>query len=134
MLWRKHRWNTLWNKVQQICVCVFSDLSPRVVEIKLKINKGDLIKLKSFYITKEIRNKRKRKPPEKEKIYANEGTGKIVICIQSNQKMGRRPRWISICFLKDIFSGFQVLLIMTRASINFLVEAFGWTQIFNLFG
>ena len=32
---------------------IFSDLSPRVMEIKIKINKWDLIKLKIFCTAKE---------------------------------------------------------------------------------
>ena len=46
------------------------DLSPRVMEIKAKINKFDLIKLKNFCIAKETINKMKRQPVEWEKIFA----------------------------------------------------------------
>ena len=38
---------------------IFLDLCPRVMEIKTKINKWDLIKLKSFCTAKEIINKTK---------------------------------------------------------------------------
>ena len=48
----------------------------RVMEIKRKINKWDLIKLKSFCTTKEIISKVKRQPSEWEKIIANEATDK----------------------------------------------------------
>ena len=45
-----------------IAATFFSDLSPRVMEIKAKINKWDLIKLKSFCTVKEIINKTKGSP------------------------------------------------------------------------
>ena len=41
---------------------IFFDPSPRVTEIKPKINKWDLIKLKSFCTVKETINKMKRQP------------------------------------------------------------------------
>ena len=51
---------------------IFYDLPPRVMEIKTKINKWDLIKLKRFCTTKEITNTEKRQPSEWEKIIAKE--------------------------------------------------------------
>ena len=39
---------------------ILYDPPPRVIEIKTKVNKWDLIKLKSFCIAKETRSKVKR--------------------------------------------------------------------------
>ena len=55
---------------------IFFDLSPRVMEIKTKINKWDLIKLKSFFKAKETTNKMKRQPTEWEKIFTDDATSK----------------------------------------------------------
>ena len=54
------------------CSNIFFNLSPRVNEIKTKINKWDLIKLQSFCTAKEIINKMKRRPTEWKKIFAND--------------------------------------------------------------
>ena len=50
---------------------IFYDPPPRVMEVKTKINKWDLIKLKTFCTAKETANKVKRRPSEWEKIIAN---------------------------------------------------------------
>ena len=49
------------------------------MEIKTKINKWDLMKLKSFCTAKETIKKMKRQPSEWEKIFANEATDKGLI-------------------------------------------------------
>ena len=55
------------------------DPPPRILEIKAKINKWDLIKIKSFCTTKETLSKVKRHPSEQEKIVANEAMDKELI-------------------------------------------------------
>ena len=57
---------------------ILYDPPPRVMEIKAKINKWDLIKLKSFCTMKETKSKVKRQPSEWEKI-ANKKTDKELI-------------------------------------------------------
>ena len=87
---------------------ILFDPPPRVMEIKTKINKWNLMKLKSFCIAKETINKMKRQPSEWEKIFANKATDKGLISKiyrhliqlnikkqtnkQPNQKLGRRPK------------------------------------------
>ena len=53
---------------------ILYDSLPRVTEIKTKVNKWDLIKLKSFCIAKETISNVKRQPLEWEKIIAKETT------------------------------------------------------------
>ena len=50
---------------------ILFDPAPREMEIKTKINKWDLMKLKRFCTAKETINKTKRQPSEWEKIFAN---------------------------------------------------------------
>ena len=58
---------------------ILYDQPPRVMKIKAKINKWDLIKLKSFCTMEETISKVKRQPSEWEKIIANEATDKELI-------------------------------------------------------
>ena len=73
------------------------DPPPRVREIKTKVNKWDLIKLKSFFTAKETLSKVKRQPSEWEKIIANETTDKGLISkiykqlIQLNIRKANNP-------------------------------------------
>ena len=76
---------------------ILYDPPPRVTEIKTKVNKGDLIKLKSFCTAKETISKVKRQPSEWEKIIANETTDKGLISkiykqlIQLNARKTNNP-------------------------------------------
>ena len=65
------------------------------MKIKAKINKWDLIKLKSFCTTKETISKVKRKPSEWEKIVANEATDKELISKIYKQAMQLNTREIN---------------------------------------
>ena len=65
------------------------------MEIKAKINKWDLIKLKSFCTMKEPISKVKRQPSEWEKIIANEATDKELISKIYKQLMQLNSRKIS---------------------------------------
>ena len=58
---------------------ILYDPPPRVMEIKTKINKWDLIKLKSFGAAKDTIKKLKRQLSEWEKIIANETNDKRLI-------------------------------------------------------
>ena len=63
---------------------ILYDPPPRILEIKAKINKWDLMKLKSFRTTKETISKVKRQPSDWEKIIANEATDKELISNTTN--------------------------------------------------
>ena len=57
------------------CSNIFLDQSPKAREIKAKISKSDLIKVKSFCTAKETIGKTKRQSIEWEKIFAYDATG-----------------------------------------------------------
>ena len=58
---------------------ILYDPPPRILEMKAKINKWDLMKLKSFCTAKETISKVKRQPSDWEKIIAKEATDKGLI-------------------------------------------------------
>ena len=67
----------------------------RVTEIKTKVNKGGLIKVRSFCTTKETISKMKRQPSEWEKIIATETTDKRLISKIYKQLMQLNTRKIN---------------------------------------
>ena len=64
---------------------ILYDPLSRVMEIKTKVNKWDLIKLKRFCTAKETISRVKRQPSEWEKIIANETSDKGLISKIYNQ-------------------------------------------------
>ena len=61
------------------CSNIFTDMSHRARDIKERINKWDLIKIKSFCMVKENSIKIKREPTVWENIFANETSDKGLI-------------------------------------------------------
>ena len=74
---------------------ILYDPPPRVIEIKAKINKWDLIKLKSFCTMNKTISKVKRHLSEWEKIIANEATDKESISNIYKQLMQLNSRKIN---------------------------------------
>ena len=74
---------------------ILYDPPPRILEIKAKIKKWDLIKNKSFCTTKETISKVKRQPTEREKIIANEAMDKELISKIYKQLMQLNTRKIN---------------------------------------
>ena len=67
---------------------IFHDSPPRVMEIKTKVNKWNLIKLKSVGTAKETKSKVKRQSSEWEKTIANETSDKGLISKIRRQRNG----------------------------------------------
>ena len=61
------------------CSNIFTDMSPRARDIKERINKWHLIKIKSFCMAKENISKMKREPTIWENIFANDTSDKGLI-------------------------------------------------------
>ena len=74
---------------------ILYDPSPRILEIKAKTSKWDLIKIKSFCTTKEAISKVKKHPLQWEKIIANEATDKQLISKIFKQFMQLNSRKIN---------------------------------------
>ena len=55
------------------------DMSAKLKKTKVKMNYWDFINIKSFCTAKEIPNKTKRQPTEREKIFANDISGKGLV-------------------------------------------------------
>ena len=75
---------------------ILFDPPPKVMEIETKINKWDLIQIKSFCTTKENTSKVKRQPSEWVKIIANEATDKQLISKIYKQLIQLNSRKITI--------------------------------------
>ena len=61
------------------CSNILTDTSPKARDIKERINKWDLIKIKSFCMAKENSVKMKREPTVWENIFANDSSDKGLI-------------------------------------------------------
>ena len=61
------------------CSNILTDTSPKAGDIKERINKWDLIKIKSFCMAKENSIKMKREPTVWENIFANDTSDKGLI-------------------------------------------------------
>ena len=78
---------------------IFLNLSSSIMEIKAKINKWGLLKLKNFCTAKETINKMKRQPTDWEKIFANDVTDKGLVSKINKELMTlnsiktRRRQW-----------------------------------------
>ena len=71
------------------CSNILTDTSPNARDIKERINKWDLIKIKSFWMAKENISKMKREPTVWENIFANDISDKGLI-----SKMYKELTWL----------------------------------------
>ena len=58
---------------------IFFDPSSRIMKVKTKINKWNLLKLKNFCKVKETTNKTKKQPTNYEKIFSNDVANKRLV-------------------------------------------------------
>ena len=112
---------------------IFFDPPPRVMKIKTKINKWDLIKLKSFCTAKETLSKTKRQPTEWEKTFANDATNKGLVSkiykqlMQLNIKKKQTraslvAHWLRICLRASLVAQcLRVCLPMQGTRVRALV-------------
>ena len=75
---------------------ILYDPPPRILDIKAKTNKWDLITIKSFCTAKETISKVKRQPSEWEKIIANEANDKQLI-----SKIYKQVLWLNSRKIND---------------------------------
>ena len=59
---------------------ILTDMSPKARDIKERINKCDLIKIKSFCMAKENSTKLQREPTVRENIFTNDTSDNVLIC------------------------------------------------------
>ena len=99
---------------------ILFDPPTREMEIKTKINKCDLMKLKSFCTAKETINKMKKQPSEWEKIFANEATDRGLISKIYKQLMQlnikKQAIWASL-----VAQWLRICLIMQETRVRALV-------------
>ena len=79
--------SSIFSFLRNLHIVLLSDPPHREMEIKTKINKWDLMKLKGFCTAMENINKTKRQPSKWEKTFANEATDKRLISKMYKQLM-----------------------------------------------
>ena len=125
---------------------IFYDLPPKVMQIKIKISKWDLIKLTIFWSAKETTSKVKRQSSEWDKTIAKETTDKELISkiykylIQLNTRKANNPikKWErdlnrhlseeDIQRTNKRMKRCSILLIIREVPL-FLIDTFSWKRI-----